>query len=105
VDCDDLRTARAGTHPARHPHVFGTVKEDEKKDQYPLSPLLEARKFAERLKDPFIIESAHDPTEEAEEGSRFLKMIADVWRKGINPEIALRKALVCFCEQNPEENG
>jgi uncharacterized protein YabN with tetrapyrrole methylase and pyrophosphatase domain len=103
----------------RHPHVFGTaektmdsiretwhtVKTNEKKARYPLPPLLEARKFVERLKDPSVIERAHYPTEEAEEGGKLLKMIAVIWRRGIDPEIALRKALAHFYKRNSEEDG
>ena len=103
----------------RHPHVFDTapkamdavretwrtVKRNEKGAQYLLPPLLEARKLAERLKDPSVIESVAYPTEEAEEGSKLLKAIALIWKKGIDPEIAIRQALAQLGTRDSEENG
>jgi hypothetical protein len=55
---------------------------------------LAARKLATKLGDPSIIEEAGYPSREAQEGGKILAAIASAWRKGIDPELALRKAMV-----------
>ena len=85
--------------------LWHTAKRNENGAQYPLPPLLEARKLTERLRDPAVIERIDYPTDEAREGSKLLKAIALIWKKGIDPEIALRKALSQFGERDSKGSG
>jgi uncharacterized protein YabN with tetrapyrrole methylase and pyrophosphatase domain len=91
----------------RHPHVFGDapkepdtirrtweiVKARERTRQYPLPPLLQARKFAAKLSDKTVIMRARYPSAEAREGGKILEAIKTTWEKGIDPELALQKAI------------
>lgn len=91
----------------RHPHVFAdapkeleairrtweAVKEEEGWAKHPLPVLLAARKLAQQLKDGSTIKEASYPSPEAAEGGRILAAIAAAWEKGIDPELALHKAV------------
>lgn len=91
----------------RHPHVFGdapkemeairrtweAVKQKEGRVNYPLPTILAARKLAEQLEDDRKINKADYPSSEVAEGGRILAAIAAAWKKKIDPEIALQKAI------------
>lgn len=92
----------------RHPHVFAnssremaairstweTVKEEEGRTTYSLPTILAARKLSEKLGEERVIEEADYPSREAQEGGKILAAIAFAWSKGIDPELALRKAMI-----------
>ncbi len=91
----------------RHPHVFAnssremaairstweTVKQEEGQTTYSLPTILAARKLSEKLGEESVIEEADYPSPEAQEGGKILQAIASAWSKGIDPELALRKAM------------
>ena len=101
----------------RHPHVFGTasreecsirktwsaVKEREGMANHRLPPLLEARKLVERLAGSRPIEEAPFSSQEEEEGQKILAAIAAAWEHGVDPELALTKALARFSRPSPEK--
>jgi len=91
----------------RHPHVFADapkemsairctwekVKASENSARYRLPTILAARKLAERLGEQALTEGGDPPSPEAQEGKEIFAAIAASWRKGIDPELALRKAM------------
>jgi MazG family protein len=105
---DDVIEGLAAKLVRRHPHVFGdasadlpsirsrweTIKADEPKHETSLPTLLAARKLVSSLPDDpplaSIVEAAGG---EAQAGGALLAEIARLWRRGIDPEIALRKAV------------
>lgn len=92
----------------RHPHVFDDrsknmaairhtwekVKEEEGRTTYSLPTILAARKLSEKLGEECVIAEADYPSPEAQEGGKILAAIASAWSRGIDPELALRKAMV-----------
>ena len=92
----------------RHPHVFGDASDDlpeimqrwnhiksqEKAHKPQLPALIEARKLVD---DRIVRGNATLETDSASEevvaGLQMLRAIADAWRQGFEPEIALRKAM------------
>jgi uncharacterized protein YabN with tetrapyrrole methylase and pyrophosphatase domain len=92
----------------RHPHVFGDasndlpsilrrwndIKAQETSHKSILPPLVEARKFVEarmiRNEEALNTEGLDA---EAQAGLRILSAIAESWKDGFEPEIALRKAI------------
>ena len=101
----------------RHPHVFGTasrelgsirqtwsaVKEREGMADHRLPPLLEARKLVERLGGSRSIEGTSFSSQEEEEGQRILAAIATAWEHGVDPELALTKALARWSRPSLEK--
>ncbi len=103
---DDVMDELAAKLTRRHPHVFSDapkdlpalrrrweeIKASEPKIETKLPTLLRARKLVDRLPpDGLDALPTNDP--EAQLGGRILSAIADVWRCGVDPETALRKAL------------
>ena len=97
----------------RHPHVFADapsdidsirrtwdeVKKQEGHAKTQLPPLLAARKLVDHLSSsPEEIEQADYASDEARAGGMILAAIARVWKSGIDPEIALCKALQSFSQ-------
>lgn len=92
----------------RHPHVFADapkemaairrtwerVKADEGCVSYALPTMLAARKLASKLGSKGSFEPADFPSIETQEGGKIFAAIASAWGKGIDPELALRKAMV-----------
>ncbi len=90
----------------RHPHVFAdapkelqsihrtweTIKRKEGHREQRLPTLLAARKLAASIDAKMISESDY-PSDEAREGGLLLLEIARIWNNGIDPEIALQKAI------------
>jgi len=95
----------------RHPHVFADapkemaairrtwerVKADEGSVSYPLPTMLAARKLASKLGSKGSFQPADFPSPEAQEGGKIFAAIASSWGKGIDPELALRKAMAHLC--------
>ncbi len=91
----------------RHPHVFADapkemaairrtwekVKADEGRVSYALPTMLAARKLASKLGSKGSYEPADFPSIEAQEGAKIFATIDAAWKKGIDPELALRKAM------------
>ena len=91
----------------RHPHVFAnssremaairstweTVKQEEGRTTYSLPTILAARKLSEKLGEESVIKQVDYPSPEAQEGGKILAAIASAWRKGVDPELSLRKAM------------
>ena len=92
----------------RHPHVFADaprdidsvrrtweeVKKSEGHAAAQLPTILAARKLVDHLSlSPIEIERADYPSEEARAGGMILSAIARAWQAGIDPEIALGKAV------------
>lgn len=92
----------------RHPHVFGDasndlpnilqrwneIKAQEHGHKPMLPPLVEARKLVEEriIRNGESLDSnGMDPEEQA--GLKILLAIAEAWKAGFEPEIALRKAI------------
>jgi len=92
----------------RHPHVFGNasndlptilqrwneIKAQERGHKPPLPPLLEARKFIDErmIRNGETFDPEGLDTEERA-GLGILLAIAESWKNGFEPEIALRKAI------------
>ncbi|UCF09710.1 MAG: nucleoside triphosphate hydrolase [Candidatus Bipolaricaulota bacterium] len=90
----------------RHPHVFGDasndipsikarwedLKAEEGGRSHQLSALVRARKLAERSPDLVLSECGEESVEERH-GRRLLQAIADAVAAGVDPEIALRRAI------------
>ena len=92
----------------RNPHVFGSdsndlssiltrwneIKAEEQSRKLPMPPLVEARKFVDerviRARTPLHAEGM-DAEEQA--GMAILSAIAEAWKRGFEPEMALRKAM------------
>ncbi len=106
---DDVIDGLSAKLIRRHPHVFGdassdlptilkrwnAIKAKEKASHKPiLPPLVEARKFVDarliRSQDSICTDGLSD---EARAGFRILLAIAESWKDGFEPEIALRKAI------------
>ena len=101
----------------RHPHVFGDasndlpeimqrwnrIKSQEKAHKPQLPVLIEARKLVD---DRIVRGNATLETDSASEevvaGLQMLKAIADAWRQGFEPEIALRKAMQTISDRLDE---
>ena len=95
----------------RHPHVFADapkemaairrtwerVKADEGCVSYPLPTMLAARKLASKLGCKGSFQPDDFPSPEAQEGGKIFAAIASSWGKGIDPELALRKAMAHLC--------
>jgi len=91
----------------RHPHVFADapkemaairrtwekVKADEGRVSYALPTMLAARKLASKLGSKGSYEPADFSSIEAQEGAKIFATIDAAWKKGIDPELALRKAM------------
>jgi uncharacterized protein YabN with tetrapyrrole methylase and pyrophosphatase domain len=102
---DNVLTLLAEKLVRRHPHVFASapremaairhtwtaLKEKEGRTEHPLPALLAARKLVERLEAP--IEEIPAASDEEEEGRRILAAIAAAWRRGVDPELALKRAI------------
>lgn len=73
--------------------TWEAVKQKEGRVNYPLPTILAARKLAEQLGDECKINKADYPSSEVAEGGRILAAIAAAWKKKIDPEIALKKAI------------
>ncbi len=101
----------------RHPHVFAgaasdldsinrtwdEVKRKEGRSKVQLPTLLAARKLVDHLpSSPQEIEDSNYLDDEAQAGGMILATIARVWGDGIDPEIALRKAILHFSEKPNE---
>jgi len=101
----------------RHPHVFGDasndlpeimqrwnhIKSQEKAHKPQLPALIEARKLVD---DRIVRGNATLETDSASEevvaGLQMLRAIADAWRQGFEPEIALRKAMQTISDRLDE---
>jgi uncharacterized protein YabN with tetrapyrrole methylase and pyrophosphatase domain len=106
---DDVMDTLAAKLERRHPHVFGDAPSDlaairarwnEIKAAEPgqataeLPPILAARKLVASLPDGAPVEALLDAADEEERaGLDLLGAVARAWRRGIDPEIALRKAV------------
>lgn len=101
----------------RHPHVFADaasdldsvnrtweeVKRKEGRSKAQLPTLLAARKLVDHVSSsPQEIEHSDYLDDEAQAGGMILATIARVWGDGIDPEIALRKAILHFSEKPNE---
>jgi len=97
----------------RHPHVFGVaskdidairqnwelIKQEEGRTHYALPSILAARKLIDRMNGlGMSIKDVSLSSLEEEEGKRILEAIATSWKKGIDPEIALEKAIVALSQ-------
>jgi len=92
----------------RHPHIFGNapndlptilqrwndIKAQEHRHKTPLPPFVEARKFVDEriIRNGETLDSEGLDSEERA-GLGILLAIAESWRGGFEPEIALRKAM------------
>ncbi len=102
----------------RHPHVFGDasadlpdilrrwndIKSQEHRYDATLPPLVEARKFVDaRLRDEGERRFSSEGLD-AEEcaGLGILRAVAEAWRSGFEPEIALRKAVDCLRKRDED---
>lgn len=104
---DDVIDLLATKLIRRHPHVFAdapndresirrtweAVKKEEGRRPSSLPAILTARKFVSHLDDATLIEASEYPSDEAAAGGRILAAIASAWKSGIDPEIALFKAI------------
>lgn len=113
---DDVIDILARKLVRRHPHVFGgapaeldeihrtweAIKRKEGRSEQPLPTLLAARKLAAHIDEEVIAESEY-PSDEAREGGRLLLQIARAWSRGIDPEIALKKAIAHLGESAKAE--
>jgi len=101
----------------RHPHVFAggpsdlesinrtwdEVKRKEGRSKAQLPTLLAARKLVDRMcSSPREIAQADYRDDEVRAGGMILSAIARAWKGGIDPEIALRKAILHFSEKPNE---
>ena len=99
----------------RHPHVFAgasremgairetwaAVKEGEERPHHPLPTLLAARKLVDRLGGAEAFQRARSVSPEEEEGRKILSAIAAAWEKGVDPELALAKAVARWSKGSP----
>lgn len=92
----------------RHPHVFGDeandlptilkrwddIKSQEHRHAMPLPPLVEARKLVEErvVRNGESLERKQ-LTPEQRVGMTLLRAVAESWKAGFEPELALRKAM------------
>jgi len=98
----------------RHPHVFADapddlasinrtwdeVKRKEGRSKVQLPTILTARKLVDHLSySPQEIEQSDYSDDEARTGGMILAAIARAWKDGVDPEIALRKAILHFSEK------
>ena len=101
----------------RHPHVFADapsdmdsvrrtwdqVKKQEGHSKAQLPPLLAARKLIDHMPlSPEQIAQADYQSDEVHAGGMIMAAIAQAWRDDIDPEIALRKAILYFTEKIDE---
>lgn len=101
----------------RHPHVFAgapsdlesinrtwdEVKRKEGRSKAQLPTLLVARKLVDHVSSsPHEIAQADYPDDEVRAGGMILSAIARAWKGGIDPEIALRKAILHFSDKPNE---
>ena len=91
----------------RHPHVFADasgelpdivrrwdeIKAGERSHKSEIPVLLRARKAAARASEDELVRLAEDEDAEARAGAEMLRAIAFTWRQGIDPELALGKAV------------
>jgi len=103
----------------RHPHVFADapkqmaairrtwekIKAKEERASYALPTMLAARKLASRLADNGSVEPADFPSHEAQEGAKIFSTIATAWKQGIDPELALRKAMAHLAKTAEKATG
>ncbi len=104
----DVLDALADKLERRHPHVFGDapadlpairtrwneIKASEPGRAVELPALLAARKLVSSLPDDAAMEHLLPAvTEEERAGLDLLAAVARAWRRGVDPEIALRKAV------------
>jgi len=108
---DDVIDGLADKLTRRHPHVFGDapcdlasvhrrweeVKAAENHVPGTLPILVRARKTISALaregRSELIVEEALGCSPEACAGAKLLCVIDEIWREGLDPELALRKAL------------
>jgi len=101
----------------RHPHVFGDasndlpeimqrwnhIKSQEKAHKPQLPVLIEARKLVDdRIVRGNVTLETDSASEEVVAGLQMLRAIADAWRQGFEPEIALRKAMQTISDRLDE---
>lgn len=101
----------------RHPHVFAgapsdidsinrtwdEVKRKEGRTEAQLPTLLAARKLVDRIScSPEEIAQSDYADDEVQAGGIILSAIARAWKGGIDPEIALRKAILHFSDKPNE---
>jgi MazG family protein len=106
---DDVMDDLAAKLERRHPHVFGdapgdlptirtrwdTIKAGEPHRTVELPALLAVRKLVANLPAGARVETLFAPHgEEERAGLVLLAAVARVWKDGVDPEIALRKAVV-----------
>ncbi|MEI6171579.1 MAG: MazG nucleotide pyrophosphohydrolase domain-containing protein [bacterium] len=94
----------------RHPHVFGDAPKDlglgsireqwdetkaaERQHKTALPTLLAARKLVVGLRDPSALSDlAKSPDRDVQAGAALLHVIERTWDSGVDPDIALRKAM------------
>jgi ATP diphosphatase len=92
----------------RHPHVFGDAPKDlgsvreqwnetkaaERQHKTVLPTLLAARKLVAQLRDPStLVDLAKSPDRDVQVGVELLHVIKRSWDSGVDPDIALRKAM------------
>ncbi len=83
--------------------MWDEVKRKEGRSKAQLPTLLTARKLVDHLpSSPQEIEDSNYLDDEAQAGGMILATIARVWGSGIDPEIALRKAILHFSDKPNE---
>jgi len=115
---DDVIDGLASKLVRRHPHVFADapsdidsirrtwdeVKKQEGHAKVQLPIILAARKLVDHLSSsPDDIERTEYPNEETHAGGMILAAIARAWKGGIDPEIALHKALCLFSQDEVKD--
>jgi len=104
----DVMAALENKLVRRHPHVFGDAPNDlgsvreqwnetkaaEGQHKTVLPTLLAARKLVAGLRDPSLLSDlAKSPDRDVEAGAELLHAIKRSWDSGVDPDIALRKAM------------
>lgn len=104
----DVMAALESKLVRRHPHVFGDAPKDlesvreqwnetktaEGQHRTILPPLLAARKLVAGLRNPSLLpDLAKSPDRDVQAGAELLDAIKRTWDSGVDPEIALRKAI------------
>ena len=104
----DVMAALENKLVRRHPHVFGDAPNDlgsvrkqwnetkaaEGQHKSVLPTLLAARKLVAGLRDPSLLSDlAKSPDRDVQAGAELLHAIKRSWNSGVDPDIALRKAM------------
>jgi ATP diphosphatase len=109
----DVMAALESKLVRRHPHVFGDAPKDlglgsireqwdetkaaERQHKTALPTLLAARKLVAGLRDPSVLPNlARSSDCDVQAGAELLHAIKRSWDSGIDPDIALRKAMDCM---------